>query len=443
MAIRKIYSTETQFLTLQVLNSHGLDSDGLVVPLDQDGDDEAFSSRGLKRLVLVCLTIPAWGIHLKRLYPFNSPVSVSGFLVQQWSDAEGVFALPQTIEMSKACALCDAGLVDWLKSVGVEVVFGSEINKKSLAAFERAVKAIYWEITFGNEKGHSAVVTLECANASFEYHSRFGVTIFQAHNFSSATEQFESFQVRLRRRLDSSAIPVSGSDINLESLQVRKVSRAAPELRFDREAAYSEQDEACIDDLKSMLACWPVSQDAMRNWTGIKAQELSWLFARKAALDRKKLYRLYEYLYVDASGDYPDFMGGNIFIAKGRGNIDAVVNSLTHGGDQRAFFEISNSDAISDRWRIALLWGWSGLPAAILFERGSQEAKRLDGKHWPQSEKWFYNFQGQREVRRSLVNDMQWALEHLDQLDGFGRFGTFLHGKHGKYLYTPEFENDR
>lgn len=136
-------------------------------------------------------------------------------------------------------------------------------------------------------------------------------------------------------------------------------------------------------------------------------------------------------------------MGGNIILAKGTSNIDAVVNVLTHGGDQDAFFEISNSPEISSQWRIALVWRASGLPSAILFERGSKEAKRLDGKHWPQSEKWFYNFQGQREVRRSVVSDMRWALEHLDQLDGFGRFGTFLHGKHGKYLYTPEFEKDR
>lgn len=443
MAAKKIYSTETQFLTIQVVNSHGLNDDGLVIPLDQDDDDAPFRYQGLKRLVLVCLTIPAWGIHMKRLYPLDSSVSVSCFLAQQWSDAEGVFALPQTIEMSKACASCDAGLVDWLKSVGVEVVVGSEFNKRSLVAFEKAVKAIDWEITFRNEKGHSAVVALERANVSLSDYSRFGVTIFNGQNRSAVAEQFESFQVRPRRWLDVSAQTVVPSDIKLESLQVRKVSSPAPELRIDRDAAYSFDDDGCVDDLKAMLACWPVSKNALRDWTGITAQELSWFFARKSLLDRRRLYRLYEYLYVDASGDYPDFMGGNIFIAKGRGNIDAVVNSLTHGGDQRAFFEISNSEAISDRWRIALLWGWSGLPAAILFERGSQEAKRLDGKHWPKSEKWFYNFQGQREVRRSLVSDMRWALEHLDQLDGFGRFGTFLHGKHGKYLYTPEFEKDR
>lgn len=424
----EIHSTETQLLTMQVLTSHGLNSAGLVASAD---DGKRFSELGLHRIVLVCLSIPAFGVQLKRLYPLYSKVSVSAFLAEQWSNPNGNFALPKDIQATQNLAACDSGLFAWIESIGVDVVVVSEDTERSLAPSEPGVTQLHSEFTFGNKDLNRVNIALERVNASLEHISRHRVEMFYADHLFNVTQEFERFQLRARRFLEPGTKPQL-SDTTFELLRMANVAQSPSELRVDFETVFRKQQSVCIEQLEAMLSCWPVEKNSILKWIGVEAQELQSFFARKSQLDGRKVYRLYEYLHVDASSDLPHFVGGNILIARSSVQVDAVVNSLTHNGNQLAFFEVSNFATISSEWRVVLLWGPSGLPSAILFERGSEEAKLLDDGHWPKM--------GKREVRSSLVNDLRWTLDNLELLAGFARFGTFLRGKHSEYLCTPEFE---
>lgn len=424
---RKTHSAEAQFLTAQVLTSHGLNSACRVV----SADAKHISEPVLHSLILVSLSLPVWGVQLKRLFPASGNVSLSGFLAEQWRDRNGIFALPKVIQVAQNLALCDAGLFAWIEGIGVDVAVASQNTESSLSPSEPGANELQSEFTFGNVDLNRVVVDIERANASLERLSRSSVDLFYVDHEASITQEFEMFQRRARRFLEPGSISVS-SDVKFELL--RKGSQSVGELQIGG-GDFPDRPEACIDELAAHIACCPVANSAIK-WAGIELQELQAFFARQSALGGRKLYRLYEYLRVDASvGPYPIFVGGNILIANDPPNVDVVVNSLTHDGAWFAFFEVSNSEAISSQWRMALLWGPNRLPSAILFERGGNEAKLLDGRHWPQMV--------QREVRSSLVNDLRWAMENLELLAGFARFGTFLQSKHGEYLHSYEFENAR
>lgn len=425
----KTHSAEAQFLTAQVLTSHGLNSACRVV----SADGKCISELGLHPLVLVCLAIPAFGVQLKRLFPVGGDVSLSGFLAEQWYDRQGIFALPKVIQVTQDLVPCDAGLFDWIEGIGVDVVVVSENVERSLSLSEPTVNQLHSEFTFGNEDMNRVVVDIDRANASLECFSKSSVDLFYYEHNASELQAFQSFQLRERRFLEPDLIAAS-SDVKFDFLCPRTVTQSVGALRIGG-GDFPDRPAVCIAELAAYIACWPVDNSAMFKWAGIELQELQAFFARQSALGGRKLYRLYEYLRVDASGGpYPIFVGGNILIANDPPNVDVVVNSLTHDGAWFAFFEVSNSEAISGKWRIALLWGPNRLPSAILFERGSKEAKLLDGRHWPRM--------GQRELCSSLVNDLRWSLENLEVLAGFARFGTFLRGKHSEYLCTLE-ENAR
>lgn len=427
---KKVYSTETQFLTIQVILGHGINSQSLICKIDEDADDLAFQRAGLRKLVLVCLTVPAFSIHAKKLFVINDAApSVSTFLHEHWTNSKDQFAVPQELEIKPIVAGIDQGLLKWIESNGVRVVIDSINNKKSLTAFEKAARKISFEMYWPDFEAEDMPRHIEKANMSLNTYRND--TQGMSHSFKTSMEycSYVAFVNRENKRFHCSE-PCKAPDVNLSLLQTRRST--APPKATRAENTTESDGPLCPEGVKAIAECWPLGKADLRDRLSMNARELEWFLSGKSIIPWFKYRDLCRIFNVDIQFEYEQSRGGLILNANGSKNVDAVLNELTHGGDSAVFIEIENVQEICLDKRIYLFWSCGGIPNVLLVSRGSKEEAFIDGKDW------LYNFQGKAIVPKGVCNTIKDCLERPESFVVAGKFGEYVIKKHLQYLEDAE-----
>lgn len=427
---KKVYSTETQFLTIQVVLGHGINSQSKICKIDEDADDLAFQRAGLQKLVLVCLTVPAFSIHAKKLFVMDDAApSVSAFLHEHWTNSNEQFAVPQELEIKPIVAGIDQGLLKWIESNGVNVVIDSINNKKSLTAFEKAARSIVYEMYWPDFAAENRSRHIEKANKSLNTYRED--THGHSYSFKSSMEfnSYAAFVNRDNKRFLCSD-PCAAPDVNLSLLQTRRSTAPPKETRAENT---TESDgPLCPGGVKAIAECWPLGKADLRDRLSMNARELEWFLSGKSIIPWFKYRELCRLFNVEIQFEYETSRGGLILNAKGSKNVDAVLSELTHGGDSAVFIEIENVLEICLDKRIYLFWSWGGTPNILLVSRGSKEEAYFDGDNW------LYNFQGKAIVPKGVCETIKDCLGRLEFFVMAGKFGDYFIKHHLQYLEDAE-----
>lgn len=172
MTIRRV---ETQYLTITGARGVGLDEHSSELRfVDEVNGPQEVHAMGLRPLLVVGVTVPAFNLYFRQLVNPGRPAPLSALLKAAWSPVARL-GMPTYLEFNEFTASVDRGFLRWVREVGVTPRIVERRNFKSLVARQvQSSKQLLFASTFGpfpsaTQRG----VDLAAANQSLAYYEAF------------------------------------------------------------------------------------------------------------------------------------------------------------------------------------------------------------------------------------------------------------------------------
>ncbi len=406
---KKIYSVETQFLSVQVPLSIALNAEGEVQGLMQDCRPGDMRADGLRPLILYSLTLPAYGQSLLHVADIDKPIAISKFLSECWSVDTPVKGLPQVLEISKKLAELDDGLVSWVRANRVLLSVCSS-NTKALVSFARAAKHQVRQVWNWSDKNYSRKsLPLEAVNQGLWEYALFSGAISHLHFNSMEALTFEAFSQTRSARFDSLP-PTKALDWRPSGLTVSTQSTPPKEVQMAPDVDDLSESDYPPPGTKELLACWPVSLSMVAKRLDIDRKSLEWYLSDKAHMDTKSKSRLYWYLGMERVDGYYELGGEHLLVARGKTQSKKLYDILSRGGDLDDSFEVICPDLELGDFRFLVFQRAYRSSNVMMFKRGGPECKLLDDRDA------LIGFTGERVVPRSVWTALQDLVIHVSEI---------------------------
>lgn len=369
-----IRCVETQYLTIAGARGVGLGHAGDTLEFtSEDQGPVDIEERGLRPLLVVAVTVPAFQFRYRQLIDPASPRALSEILKDAWSQTSRI-GMPRILEMNSSVAALDRGFIGWVESQGIEATIATR-NMKSLSSVQgqSAISLNFsckWNVTV--EQKESTTVTLADGNAGLAQHDLFAME----HTIMPSMVQLnaKSFLDRGQRYCTA---PTAAGD--WAPTEVVLDTRKAPKPHLSTSALIAGHEPP--PGLQDLLAQWPGGRGKFLSSLGISISDVDFWLQGRARLEEVQEYSLFSQLRISLN-DYDEYEleGGYLILADGKTSFKRLYEELSSGGDLRFSHEMLGPEGQTHALRILVFASWGGLLNVALFRRDGKAESLLD-KH--------------------------------------------------------------